>query len=161
MARKNGLITYVNAAPIAPSALPRDCLPLIDFICVNETEGAALVCQIQNRPVCKLSDEDIVDFLLSAGVGAVIMTKGASGASYSNKTEKLRLIPVAPVKNVVDTTGAGDAFNGAFLYQLVKNGQLSLEEKIRKACGIASMTVQKKGTQASYPKNSEIPQEFL
>lgn len=161
LAKKHNLITYVNAAPIISSPLPTDCLPLIDYICVNETEGSALVCQIQGKPRTQLSDEEIVDFLLSSGVKTVIMTKGAKGATYSNSSVKVCLVPGEPVANVVDTTGAGDAFNGGFVYQLVKNSNLSIEEKVRKACGIASLTVQKKGTQKSYPHKSEVPSKFL
>ncbi|OQR66493.1 ribokinase-like [Tropilaelaps mercedesae] len=161
LSRKHGVTTYVNAAPIVATPLPRECLPLIDYICVNETEGSALVCQMEGRPREHLDDSKIADFLLDGGVGTVILTKGEKGAKFCQKFGKPLLVPVDPVEKVVDTTGAGDAFNGAFLYQLVRNRTLSTEAMVRNACCIASLTVQRKGTQASYPHRDEIPERFL
>lgn len=161
LARQHRMITYVNAAPNVSESLLKDCLPLIDYICVNETEGSTLVCTIKGEPQGLLSDQEVVDFLLSAGVGTVIITKGKKGAVFSQEPTKLQSVAAEPVTNVVDTTGAGDAFNGSFIYHLARNIQLPLEDKIRKACGIASLSVQKKGTQPSYPKKEELADKFL
>ena len=59
---------------------------------------------------------------------------------------------------VVDTTGAGDAFSGALVYFLVQMPNLQMDEVIKRACCVASISVQKEGTQASYPLRKDLPQ---
>ncbi|OQR67481.1 ribokinase-like [Tropilaelaps mercedesae] len=161
LAREHGVTTYVNAAPVLATSLPADCLPLIDYLCVNETEGPAVVCQIKGKPPGALSEKEMFDTLLSAGVGNVIMTQGEKGVKYAYEPSKVHAVPAVPVAKVVDTTGAGDAFNGGFIYHLVRNSQLSMHGQLWRACGIASLTVQKKGTQASFPYRYEVPEKFL
>ena len=58
---------------------------------------------------------------------------------------------------VVDTTGAGDAFSGALVCFLVEKPELHLGEAIRRACYVASISVQKEGTQSSYPYKKDLP----
>ena len=58
---------------------------------------------------------------------------------------------------VVDTTGAGDAFSGALVCFLVEKPELELGEAIKRACYVASISVQKEGTQSSYPYKMDLP----
>ena len=58
---------------------------------------------------------------------------------------------------VVDTTGAGDAFSGALVCFLVEKPNLDLGEAIKRACYVASVSVQKEGTQSSYPYKKDLP----
>ena len=61
-------------------------------------------------------------------------------------------------ERVVDTTGAGDAFSGALIYFLVEMPKLEMAEVIKRACYVASISVQKEGTQSSFPFKEELPE---
>ncbi|MCP9261779.1 Rk protein [Dirofilaria immitis] len=87
--------------------------------------------------------------LLEAGPRIVILTLGEKGAVYSSKHGDSGHIAVPEVK-VVETTGAGDSFCGAFAYFYVKRSELELKEQIRRATYIATLSVQRKGTRDSY-----------
>ena len=65
----------------------------------------------------KNTPEDAIDYLLNEGIGCVIVTMGEKGAMVGNASGKVFKEPL-PCKQVVDTTGAGDSFMGAFLYKL-------------------------------------------
>ena len=64
-------------------------------------------------------------------------------------------------ESVVDTTGAGDAFTGALIFFLVEMAQLDVGEAIKRACYVASISVQKEGTQSSYPVKEDLPKWLL
>jgi len=57
--------------------------------------------------------------------------------------------------------GAGDAFLGALAYFLAVRPDLSLEEQTRRACEYATLSVQKPGTQISYPDKESVPKSLL
>ena len=57
--------------------------------------------------------------------------------------------------------GAGDAFVGALAYFISHHSQLSMSEKIRRACQVASVSVQAPGTQSSYPWRKDLDQELF
>ena len=59
---------------------------------------------------------------------------------------------------VIDTTGAGDAFSGALIYFLVEMPEIDMGEAIKRACYVASLSVQKEGTQSSYPFRQDVPE---
>ena len=59
---------------------------------------------------------------------------------------------------VVDTTGAGDAFSGALVYFLAEMSEIDIAEAIKRACYVASISVQKEGTQLSYPLRKDVPE---
>ncbi len=86
------------------------------------------------------------------GVPHVIITLGAGGAFYSGP-DCVRTFP-APKVTAVDTTGAGDTFNGALAVGLAEGYEL--EEVIPFAIGAASISVTRPGAQASMPKRSEL-----
>ena len=65
------------------------------------------------------------------------------------------------IESVVDTTGAGDAFTGALIFFLVEMAQLDVGEAIKRACYVASISVQKEGTQSSYPVKEDLPKWLL
>ncbi|KAL3197253.1 hypothetical protein MRX96_044975 [Rhipicephalus microplus] len=82
----------------------------------------------------------------------------SSPASSSNQL--LTQVPAERV-DVEDTTGAGDAFNGAFVYHYVRHRDVPLADTIKKACDVATITVQSPGTQLSYPERADIPESLL
>ncbi|XP_028966916.1 ribokinase isoform X2 [Galendromus occidentalis] len=83
IAKRNGLITYVNAAPIVPDPFPVEMLPQIDYLCLNEVEGSALVCKLKGIPTESLEEQEIVDYLLQHGGNTIILTRGAKGAAFA------------------------------------------------------------------------------
>ena len=105
LARAAGATTLLNAAP-APDAIDSELLALTDILAVNEVEARAL------------GDDDA---LLGRVGQAVVKTLGAQGAVLLRKGEPPLARPARGVE-VVDTTGAGDAFIGAFAARLVATG---------------------------------------
>ena len=88
---------------------------------------------------------------------------GSKGAVYATAASPDPVhVPCEKVKSVVDTTGAGDAFVGAFAYfRFCHSPQPALGECIRRACAVASISVQKPGTQVSFPTRAEVPNSLL
>lgn len=127
--------------------------------------------------VVKISDEEIelvtgqktpdaaADYLLRKGISCVVVTLGKNGAYAAVKGAAVR-VPVPDVP-VVDTTGAGDAFWGGFLYKLAKSGlrpeklgEAELKEFITFANAVASLCVQSRGGIPAMPIMSKVS-DFL
>uniref|UniRef100_A0A1I7V6P5 Ribokinase n=1 Tax=Loa loa TaxID=7209 RepID=A0A1I7V6P5_LOALO len=98
--------------------------------------------------------------LLDVGPLIVILTLGAKGVVYDSKQGDSGHISVPAVK-VVETTGAGDSFCGAFAYFLVKRSELVLKEQIRRAAHISTLSVQRKGTRDSYLWPKDLPSNLI
>lgn len=152
-AHELGKTIILNPAP-APDSIPDDILSKIDYLTPNETE------------ICKLSGcvaEDISEFeeaamgLLNKGVKNVIITLGEKGACLinNNMTEVIATRKV----NAVDTTAAGDCFNGAFVVALAEGK--TEKEAIEFANLASSIVVTKKGAQSSIPLREEIDSLLL
>eukprot|EP00095_Tigriopus_kingsejongensis_P001235 maker-scaffold160_size295910-snap-gene-1.42 protein:Tk01235 transcript:maker-scaffold160_size295910-snap-gene-1.42-mRNA-1 annotation:"ribokinase isoform x1" len=157
--KEHGATTILNAAP-AKSDLDPEILSSTDILCVNESEAEILT----SLPVTSLEEVKEACCTLLNHCPTVIITIGARGAVFAvrDQTQTPVHVPVTEAsQTVVDTTGAGDAFVGALAFFLQNFPQLSLEETIRRSCCIASMTVHKSGTQASYPMASEISPALL
>jgi ribokinase len=124
----------------------KDILLNTDVLIPNK-EGAK---KITN---CKTSEEAAFE-LINRGIPLVIITLGAKGALLATqKTHKL--IPPFETKNVIDTTGAGDTFNGAFsvAYWIRK---WELEKSIKYANAAASLKIQKLGARTGMPTKHEL-----
>ncbi|MFN0191082.1 MAG: sugar kinase [Aestuariivirga sp.] len=105
------------------------------------------------RILLDLTDPDaIADTFLRMGTGRVVMTLGSEGVLAVTASERHRIPPHA-VK-LVDASGAGDAFSGAFLAEFIRTG--SLEASARFANAAAALSVTRMGTIASYSKRAEI-----
>jgi ribokinase len=115
----------------------------------NESE-AELITRI------KIDDEVSIQAaaknLLDKGVQQVIITLGKRGAYWCNKDGN-GFVP-APKVNAVDTTAAGDCFNGAFAVAIAEG--MSMHDAVNFACQAASISVTLMGAQASMPYRSEI-----
>ena len=148
IARAGGATTILNPAPAAP--LPDAMLALCDFITPNETEAEALT----GIAVAGLGDaERAADVLLSKGVGAVILTLGAAGALYKDRTGSVH-VPAVDAGPVVETTGAGDAFNGGFACALAEGRNVL--DAVRMGCATGGLSVTRAGAASSMPDRAEI-----
>ena len=110
IARLGGAVTILNPAPAAD--VPPNMLALCDYVTPNESEAQALT------GIAVTSPDDAhkaAGALLEAGAGAAIITLGAQGAFYCDKTQSFH-VPPLNAGPVVETTGAGDAFNLSLIH---------------------------------------------
>jgi ribokinase len=148
IAREAGVTTILNPAPAA--ALDDALLALCDYLTPNESEAEALT----GLPVTTLLEaEAAADALLARGVGAVVITLGANGALYRDRSRSVH-VPVISAGPVVETTGAGDAFNGGFAVALSEGRDVV--EAMRFGCATAGISVTRPGTAPSMPARAEI-----
>lgn len=149
IARAHGVKTVLNPAPA--QALSQELLSLVDILTPNETEFALLSGQIY------ASEEELAQGLRlwqKKYQHTVILTRGELGCSYIDLiSNELRSIPTVSVP-VVDTTGAGDAFNAALCYG-ISTGQ-PLEQAITFALKAATLSVTKFGAQNGMPTYEEM-----
>lgn len=153
LARAAGVTTIFNSAPVS-SEIPEEVYQLTDIFCPNESEAELLT----GIAVHTLDDARLAaGVILERGAKAALVTLGARGALYVTDVTDVH-IPVAPV-TAVDTTGAGDAFVGSLAYFLAEGRPI--EQAIARANAIAAISVQTPGTQASYPRRSQLPAALL
>jgi len=148
LARKHGVITILNPAP----ALPVDdaIYALCDYVTPNETEAATLTgLRVETKADALLAAKEFV----RRGAKNALITLGEKGALLHGEAGT-HMVPAFRVEKVVETTGAGDAFNGGFAVALAE-GQ-SPVDAIRFGCATAGLSVQKPGTAPSMPTRAEI-----
>jgi ribokinase len=140
-ARARGAVTILNPAPAAP-ILPT-LLAATDWLIPNEVEFAA----ISGWGGADPTDADFAAFASRTGARLVV-TLGARGAALVGLDGTVTRVPAEPV-TAIDTTGAGDAFVGAFAVGLA----LGLPEldAVRLGIACASDSVTRPGTQTSFP----------
>ncbi len=148
LAVQNRVPVILNPAPAA--LLPRHVYPMLDYLTPNESEAAALV----NFPICGIGDaKQAARILRGWGVRNVLITLGAEGV-YVCGDEFEGHVPAFKAERVVDTTGAGDAFNGGFAAALAE-GQ-GLFDATRFGCAVASLSVTRAGAAPSIPTRVEV-----
>jgi ribokinase len=142
IAADSGKIVILNPAPA--KKLPDSLLKKVSILTPNETE-LALLTGIEPTSEEKLAAACQV--LLDKGIGTVIVTLGSKGAFYMNKVEYgwVEAIKV----DAIDTTGAGDAFNGALAVSICLGKSIS--EAVRTATEVAAYVVTKIGAQQEFP----------
>jgi ribokinase len=140
-AQERAIPTILNPAPFAP--ITRELMSASDWIIPNESEFAAL----HPEGLPPTSDAIIEGFAQSINK-RLLVTLGEAGAAYSDRGAPTVRVS-APVVKVVDTTGAGDSFVGAFAFALASG--FGETEAIRLGSLCASMGVTRFGTQSSYP----------
>jgi ribokinase len=145
--RKAGVEVILNPAPAC--ALPDSLLRDVSMITPNETEAALLSGRKVDDPA---SAARAAQVLLRRGLRTVIVTLGAKGALVTTD-EGSRLIPGFKVK-AVDTTAAGDVFNGALAVRLAEGRPLF--EAVRFAHAAAALSVTRHGAQPSIPTRAKI-----
>ncbi|MGB8812936.1 MAG: ribokinase [Paracoccaceae bacterium] len=148
IARAAGVRTILNPAPAAP--LPDGMLALCDYVTPNESEAEALT----GLPVASIDDAiAAAKALRAAGAGAAIITLGANGVLYHDATQTVH-VPVISAGPVVETTGAGDAFNGGFAAALAAGADPVAAARF--GCATAGISVTRPGTAPSMPSLAEI-----
>jgi ribokinase len=162
IARESGVLTVLNPAPAnAPSSI--GLLKLADVLTPNETEFSALL----GRHVGERVEADDVATLDGARLhalcrllsgGTVVVTLGAVGVFVSHDEDTLRgdSVPYyrigAESVQVVDTTGAGDAFNGALSSSLAQAPEAAFMTHVRFANQYAARSTEKEGAALSMPR---------
>lgn len=147
-ARQAGVVTIFNPAPAM--AVPDKIWHFCDWTTPNETEAAALSGVAVDSVDSAL---DAADALVRHGVRNVLITLGEKGALLSGEAGSAVFPPLADA-TVVDTTGAGDAFNAGLAVALAEGR--SAEDAIRFATAVAGLSVGRPGTAASMPTRTEI-----
>jgi ribokinase len=146
-----GKKVILNPAPAA--VLPAEIYPYIHVLTPNETETAYLTGIL---PVDEPSARSAAEKLVSLGVELVIITMGAVGAYLFSKNRQ-QVIPAPKIK-AVDSTAAGDTFNGGLAVALAEG--MDLEAAINFANQAAALSVTKMGAQASIPLREEVLAHF-
>lgn len=135
-AQKHKMRVMLNPAPFR--SLDKEIIEKVNWLTPNESESELLF-------------EHKVDQALMMYPKKLIVTKGASGALFYSDSQQL---VKGYKKQVVDTTGAGDTFNGALAVALIENK--SLEEAVNFANLAASFSVTGLGAQGAMPYRKEL-----
>ena len=141
-AKESGCITILNPAPA--SEISKDYYSNIDYFTPNETEAEFYTgVKISNQQDAKKA----ADKLINLGIKKIIITLGEKGLFYSDGKEEIYL-KASNVK-AVDTTGAGDAFNGALAFSLSK--EKPIKECLELANKVAGLSTLKLGAGDAMP----------
>ncbi|MEM9159564.1 MAG: ribokinase [Verrucomicrobiota bacterium] len=152
LSKEKGVPLILNPAPAR--ALSDELLKDVAVITPNESEAEILT---GIKVIDVSTAKQAAASLREKGVGVVIITLGAKGA-YVSCEDHEQLIEGFPVEPI-DTTAAGDTFNGAFASEMAK-GELSILDMIRFANAAAAMSVTRAGAQPSIPRRGEV-ERFL
>ena len=152
IARRAGVTTILNPAPAI--RLDRKILTLCDYLIPNEIETEILT----GIKVNSIDDaKTAAKRLVSLGSKANVITLGEKGVYFCTDGVEIHIPPVR-IKDVVDTTGAGDCFCGSFAHALL-NG-ISPVEALRFACQVAAISVTRPGAAKSMPTAEEV-EDFI
>ena len=144
LGRECGLTTILNPAPAAP--LPSDLLRLIDILTPNESEAQALTGSADPAEAARI--------LTDRGVGTVVVTCGANGAFLTTGNDVTHIPGFLVV--TIDSTGAGDAFNGALACAVAEG--VPLKSAIERANAAGALATTGRGAQESMPTKDDIEQ---
>ena len=147
IAKENGCITILNPAPA--SEITREFYSNIDYFTPNETEAEFYTgIKITSEKEAKLAAHKLISF----GIKKVIITLGEKGLFYADGQDEIYL--KANSVKTVDTTGAGDAFNGGLAFGLSKGK--SIKECLELANKVAGISTTKLGAGNAMPYLADI-----
>ena len=149
MAKENNVTTILNPAPAAK--LDKEIFPLIDYFTPNETEASFYIHgEINTVEDAKKYATQILDL----GIKNALITLGEKGVYFANKNEEYFIDALKLKDEVIDTTGAGDAFNGAFVVALAN--ELKYKEALQFANKVAGISTTRLGAASSMPNLKEV-----
>lgn len=147
MCHELGVPLILNPAPAIK--ISKEYLEKVTYLTPNESELEILSgIKIRNMDDVK----EAINILLSIGVKNVIATLGSKGAIIGN-SEGFKYVEGYKV-DVVDTVGAGDSFNGALAYCIVKG--YSIEDSVKYSNAVGALAVTKNGAIPSLPRKDEV-----
>ncbi|HBF35874.1 MAG TPA: ribokinase [Firmicutes bacterium] len=145
--KEHGKTIILDPAPACP--LPEEIYRFIDFLTPNETE----IAMITGREIKTMTDiKEAAASLYQKGVGAVIVKAGSHGAYFFSKKDFFHC-PGFTVK-AVDTTGAGDSFNGGLAVSLA--GENGVKESVKFANAVGALSTTAKGAQNAMPTLTQV-----
>jgi len=147
IARSLGIPVVADIEPDPPPDYV-DLLPLVDHLVINRELGAALT---------GLADPAAMSEKLSYGITCCAITAGAQGCWYATQGQSACHIPAYQVQ-VVDTTGCGDVFHGAYAFALSRGQEIG--DALRLASAVAAMKARFPGGRAGIPRLEEV-QKFM
>ena len=147
IAKDNGVITILNPAPA--STLSKEFFNYIDYFTPNETEAEFYTgVKISNEKDAKQASDKLIEL----GVKKTIITLGEKGLFYSDGKEEMYI--KANTVKAIDTTGAGDAFNGALAFGLSQDKVI--KECLELANKVAGMSTTKLGAGDAMPFEDDL-----
>jgi ribokinase len=150
LAKQAGKLLAYNPAPVLPNLVQLP-LHLVDVLILNEIEAESLPLSEAHFGQIVRSTERI--FPYGAEI-VIVKTLGANGVSITTQG-KTQHFPAIPVKQVIDTTAAGDTFIGYFLAEYLQDANISRSAQL--ATQAASLCIQKRGAMQSIPKRVMMP----
>ena len=148
-AKDTGSITILNPAPA--SKISENDFKNIDYFTPNETEASFY---LEKKIETKSEIENAAKEFLKKGVKNILITLGSKGVYFSNGTESHFVDAYKLKDDVKDTTGAGDAFNGAFSVALAKS--LKIVDALEFSNKVAGISTTKEGAANSMPSINEV-----
>ena len=170
-AREHGVATLLNPAP-ANAATTRDLLALVDILTPNETEFAGLIARhvgehIDGDAIATLDQAHLHALCRELAVaGTIVVTLGASGCFVSHADDALRgddkpfYRIAAEQVHAIDTTGAGDAFNGALAAALAGEPGAPLARHLQFASRYAALSTEREGAALAMPRREDVADRF-
>jgi ribokinase len=140
--------------PAPAKEVPHDLFGDVEWFTPNETEAAFFAANGVD-PVDTSDPAAMAKALMNRGIKGVVLKLGSRGAFMASRNGGAELVSSFPV-NAVDTTAAGDAFNGAFATALLM--EMNPVESARFATAAAAVSVTRAGAQPSMPLLSEVQQ---
>ena len=150
LAARRGIPLVLDAAPAR--RLPRQLLRHVPIITPNETE-ACVLCGLPPMRLSRSRAQQLCRGILALGPKVVILKMGARGVLVAERGSRCVHIPALKVK-AVDSTAAGDAFNGGLAVALLEGRPL--REAVRFGAAVAAFSVTRLGAQASLPTRAEL-----
>jgi ribokinase len=153
-ARRRGVVTILDPAPAR--AIPAKALTDVDILTPNQTEAALLLGETADEVTSMAHARAAAARLLEKGPKAVIVKMGGAGCLVAAENAFTEIAGYSV--EAIDTTAAGDAFNGALAVALSEGADLV--EAARFANGAAALSVTRAGAMASLPNRQQV-NEFL
>ena len=149
-AKQRGAMVVVNPAPVVPQLAEQMFLAQVDILTPNEHEASQLSgVRVEDVESARVAAAEIRD---KYSIPVVIVTLGADGVVVDSPDSSLHV--QAPKVDAVDTTAAGDCFNGVLATQLAAG--VPLQQAVSLAVQAASISVTRRGAQTSLPQRHEF-----